>query len=142
MKGNVMASRKRTWRPSSSRRAKPKVPPESKVEVERRGHELVESVLKPMHIAPPPEDSDLNYLADIYTKWYRNYFYFYAKYNSPSPHAISSGFEVGFARLEYVDDDMFNLAYFRHTGQWWEIYSGLSLAECFAAIEHEPHFLP
>ncbi|PON19112.1 hypothetical protein C2W62_04355 [Candidatus Entotheonella serta] len=137
-----MANRKKSWEPSPSRRAKPKVPQSVKAEVERKGHELVEYVLKPKHITPPPDDSDFNYLADMYTKWYRNYFYFYAKYHCPSPHAISPEFETGFARLEYVGDDVFNLSYMRHTGQWWEIYSGLSLAECLATIEEEPHFIP
>lgn len=137
-----MANRTRSWRASTPKRARPKVPPAIKAEVECRGNELVEAVIKPKHIKPPPDDTDFNYLVDIYTKWYRNYFYFYAKYHCPSPHAMAPDFETGFARLEYVDRDTFNLSYMRHTGQWWEIYSGLSLEACFAAIEDEPHFMP
>jgi len=61
---------------------------------------------------------------------------------SPGPHAIAPFFEVGFARMEYIGDHQFNLSYMRHTEQWWEIYTELSLDECLAAIREEPHFIP
>ena len=64
-----MADRTRNWRASTPKRAKPKVPPAIKAEVERRGNERVEAVIKPKHIKPPPDDTDFNYLVDIYTKW-------------------------------------------------------------------------
>ena len=79
---------------------------------------------------------------DIFTKWYRNYFYFCAKYHNPGPNAISPFFETKFARMEYVAEDQFNLSYMRHTGQWWELFSGLSLNECIETIEDMPHFTP
>jgi hypothetical protein len=110
--------------------------------VQTKADELVESVLKPQNIKPPPENAQLNYLVDIYTKWYRNYFYFCATYHSPGPNAISPEFEIKFARLEYVAKDCYNLAYMRYTGQWWELYQALSLDQCFSAIQDEPHFRP
>jgi len=78
----------------------------------------------------------------VYTKWYRNYFYFCATYCSPGPYASAPSFETQFARLEYVGNQQFHLSYMRHTGQWWEIYTALSVEECFEAIRDEPHFLP
>jgi hypothetical protein len=137
-----MAKLKKTWLPSPTKRSKPMVPQTVKTEVERRGNALVEVMIKPKHIKPPPKDMRFNYLVDISTKWYRNYFYFYAKYHCPGPNAIAPFFETGFARLEYVGADTFNLSYMRHTGQWWEIYNGLSLEECLKAIQDEPHFIP
>jgi hypothetical protein len=139
-----MAKRKskKTWVYTPSKPAKPQVPESIKVEVEKKCNELVETLLKPQYIQPPPEDSQFNYLVDIYTKWYRNYFYFYAKYHSPGPHSIAPYFETGFARLEYVEDNKFNLSYMRHNGQWWEIYRGLTLQECLSAVQDEPHFMP
>ncbi|MCZ6872560.1 MAG: hypothetical protein O7G88_03360 [bacterium] len=137
-----MANRKKSWLPNTPKRPKSQVPPAIKAEVEHRGNTLVESVIKPKHIKSPPDDADFNYLVDIYTKWYRQYFYFYAKYHCPSPSAMAPDFETGFARLEYTGSGTFNLSYMRHTEQWWEIYSGLSLEECFEAIEDEPHFIP
>jgi len=44
--------------------------------------------------------------------------------------------------MEYVGNDRFNLSYMRHTGKWWEIYTELTMDECFTAISEEPHFLP
>jgi hypothetical protein len=113
-----------------------------KREVETRAHEFVEAVLKPKHLKPAPKNADWNYLVDISTKWYRNYFYFCATYCSPGPHAIAPSFETQFARLEYVGNQQFHLSYMRHTGQWWELYTALSVEECLQAIRDEPHFLP
>jgi hypothetical protein len=104
--------------------------------------QLVESFLKPKYIKVTPTDEKFIYIVDIYTKWYRNYFYFYSKYISLSPKAISPFFETKFARLEYAGNDHFNLSYMRHTGQWLEIYIGLSVDECLAAVKDDPHFLP
>ena len=103
---------------------------------------IIENVLKPEHIKPPPTDNDFNYLVDIYSKWYRNYFYFCAKYNCPSPNAISPSFERKFARMEYVGNERFNLSYMRHTEQWWEIYQELTMLECLKLISEGAHFMP
>ncbi len=137
-----MAKGKKRWVYSPPRQPKPKVPESIKEEVEKRAKELVEHKLKPKHIEPEPQDKQFNYIVDLYTKWYRNYFYFCSKYHSPGPNAISPFFESIFARMEYVGDNKFNLSYMRYTGQWWELYEGLSLDECLAAIENEPHFFP
>ena len=136
-----MATRRKRWVYRPPRQPKPKVPNGVKADVEAKARELIETVLKPAHIKPPPEDERFNYLVDIYSKWYRNYFYFCSKYHCPGPNAISPFFEDRFARLEYVSPDRYNLSYMRHTGQWWEIYRDLSLEEGLAAIRDEPHFL-
>ena len=91
---------------------------------------------------PPPQAVVVDYIIDIYSKWYRIYFYFCAKYACPGPNAILPFFETKFARLEYIGNERFNLSYMRHTGQWWEIYTELSLDESLDAIRDEPHFLP
>jgi len=31
-------------------------------------------VLKPPHVKPPSGDERFNYIVDIYSEWYRNYF--------------------------------------------------------------------
>ena len=137
-----MAARGKRWLYSPPRQPKPKVPDAVKADVEAKAREIVETVLKPDHLKPPPEDMRFNYVVDIYTKWYRNYFYFCSQYRCPGPNAISPFFEVRFARLEYLDQDNFNISYMRHTGQWWEIYRDLSLEGCLAAVRDGPHFLP
>jgi hypothetical protein len=44
--------------------------------------------------------------------------------------------------MGYEGEGKFNLAFMRHTGQWWEIHSGLTMDECLIAIRDEPHFIP
>lgn len=137
-----MASKRKMWMYSSPRRKKPQVPDSIKLILKEKADEIIENVLKPKHIEPPPTDNDFNYLVDIYSKWYRNYFYFCAKYNCPNPNAISSSFETKFARMEYVSNEKFNLSYMRHTGQWWEIYQELPMLESIKINAEEPHFIP
>jgi len=141
-KGNVvMVKKRKKWVPSPPRVPKPKVPDGVKASAELKATELVEAVLKPNYIKPPPDEEHFNYAVDIYTKWYRNYFYFCAKYCCPAPNAQSPYFETNFARMEYVGGAArFNLSFMRHTGQWVEIYQSLSLDECLKAIRHDPWF--
>ena len=112
-----MAKRKKMWLASPPKSPKPKMLGTVKMEVEQRLNELVESLIKPKHIKFPPVDTRFNYLVDISTRWYRNYFYFNAKYHFPGANAIEPFFETGFARMEYVGVDTFNLLYMRHTAR-------------------------
>ena len=118
-----------------------RLPEAVKQEVTERAQALVDE-WKPKHIKKPPKQYRFNYIADLYTKWHRQFFYFCATYRSPHPDALSPTFEARFTRLEYVGDDRFNLAYMRHTGKWWEVYRGLTLSECLTAIRDEPLFWP
>jgi len=124
------------------RQSKKPVPLHIRHEVERCAQELIYSTLKPRYIQPPPLKAEFNYLVDLYTKWKGPFFYFCSKYCSPGPRALSPFFELGFARLQYAGKDRFNLAYFRHTGQWWELMQLLSLQECLAEIRVGGLFTP
>jgi hypothetical protein len=137
-----MKKRTKGWFFSPEKSPKPKVTENVKIDVEMKAAELVNSFLKPKYVKLTPKDEKKFYIVDIYTNWYRNYFYFYSKYGILSPNAIAPSLETKFARLEYVGNDRFNLSYMRHTGQWFEIYTGLSVDECLAAIKDDPHFLP
>jgi len=110
--------------------------------VQRRAGDLINSTLKPRHIQPPPKKQQFNYLVDIHSKWRGPFFYFCSKYCSPGPNALSASFESSFARLQYVGSGRFNLAYFRHTGEWQEIAQLLSLEECLSWIEDGNIFSP
>ena len=137
-----MAKRKKMWIFGSSKLSKPKVPDAVKSNVTSVANNLIEAVLKPKYVRPPSGNENYNYILDIYSKWYCNYFYFCAKYACPGANAISPYFETKFARLEYISKESFNLSYMRHTGTWWELYTALSLDECLAVIRDEPHFIP
>ncbi len=137
-----MKRRQKVWFFPPEKPPKHKVPEKVKIEVETKAKELIDSFLKPNYVKTTPDDEDFIYIVDIYANWYRNYFHFSSKYRSDSPNAISPFLETKFARLEYAGNDRFNLSYMRHTGQWLEIYSGLSVDECLDAIKDDPHFLP
>ncbi len=113
-----------------------------KSEVTTKANELIDSVLKPAHIKPPPDNPQFNYIVDIYGKWYHSYFYFCAKYCVPGPDALVPDFEAKFARLQYAGNNLFHLSFLRHTGEWVQLYSDLPLDECLTAIRDEPFFFP
>jgi hypothetical protein len=137
-----MAKLRKTWVYDPPKPPKAKVPDSIKAEVSAKAAELINKHLKPNHVKPPPKNAQFNYLIDIFTKWYQSYFYFCTTYACPHPDAISPTFETRFARMQYLENRKFNLAYMRHTGQWNEIYSDLSMDECLSAIRDEPHFIP
>ena len=62
------------------------------------------------------------------------------KYCSPGPNAIEPFFELKFARMEYLANERYNLAFMRYTGQWCEIGANLSLDECLHEIKFDPWF--
>jgi hypothetical protein len=130
---------------SGTSRSKPRraeVPETVKAEVITKTNELIETVLKPQHIQPPPENPPFNYIVDIYGKWYRSYFYVCATYCTPGPNSTVSHFETRFARLEYAGNHLFHLSAVQHSGRWGEWYTDISLNECLVAIQDEPLFLP
>ena len=133
---------KKRWVYSPSKPSAPKVPESLKQTVQTKADELVSTVLIPQHVKPVAQDYQFNYLVNIYTKWYRNYFYFCSTYHVPGPNAIRPSFEDKFARLEYVGGDKFNLAYMRYTEQWQEIAYGISLDEALAMIKDSGLFHP
>ena len=133
---------KKGWVYSPRKQSKPKVSDSLKQAVKTKADELVETVLIPQYVKPPPEDNDFNYLVNIYTKWYRHYFYFCSTYNVRGPNATAPSFEDKFARLEYVSADSFNLAFMRYTGQWVEIAYNISLDEALEMIKDDGLFQP
>jgi len=136
----MVKKQQKSWVYSPGKPQPATVPATLKAEVERRAQELLETVLKPKYIQPPPENPQFNYVMDIYTKWYRSYFYFIAKYRVVGPYAIAPSFESKFARLAYAGNNKFNLAYMRHTEQWADIFYDLSLDECLKSVAEDPTF--
>ena len=135
-----MAKGRRTWTWAP---AKPSgVPQGIKDVVSARAKTFVESELKPKHVEPPPSDPHYNYLVDISTKWHGRFFYFVSKYASPGPNALSPLFDAPFTRLEYQRNGRFSLAYMRHTGQWWQVYTDLTADEAISEIRENMLFQP
>ena len=124
-------------------KAKPsKVPDALKRELSAKANALIEEYIRPKYVKPHPKNPRLNYIEDIFLKWRGRHFYFMAKYVSSAPNSISPFFEVGFARLEFMGDNKFDLAYFRHTGKWWPVFSELTVDEVLDLVKSEALFHP
>jgi hypothetical protein len=113
-----------------------------KQEVNQKAGDLIEKVLKPKPVELPPTGHQLNYVTAIRIKWLGSKCYFISVYACPGPNSLSPSFERKFARMQYVSDGKFNLAFMRHTGQWVELYEGLSVDECMKASRDGPWFVP
>src|SRR5580692_443696 len=137
-----MAKPRKPWRISPLKKPKTPLPDSLKAEVEAKAAALIENVLKPKHVLPPPKDGQFNYIIDIGAKWYRNYFYFFSTYACPGPNALSPTFESKFARMEYLGNAKFTLSFMRHTGEWVAIFDTLSLDEYIKAIQDNSWFAP
>jgi hypothetical protein len=103
---------------------------------------LIDNILKPKHVLPPPGEAHFNYITDIGAKWHGKYFYVFSVYACPNPNALSPTFESKFARMESLGGGKFALCFMRHTGEWVGIYDSHSVNECMKAIQHDPWFVP
>lgn len=134
-------SNKKGWMPVS-KKVNPKVPENVKSSVNMIIGQFINDYLKPKYIQPPPENRRFNYITDIFSRWHHHYLHLCTTYNSPHPDAISPSFELKFTRLEYISNDCYNMSYMRHTGQWREIYRGMTLDECIETIKEDSFFAP
>jgi hypothetical protein len=137
-----MAKPRKPWKISPQKKPKTPLPDSLKAELEAKAAALIENVLKPRHVLPPPKDGKFNFIIDIGAKWYRNYFYFFSTYACPGPNALSPTFESKFARMEYLGNATFALYFMRHTGEWVGLYDALSVDESLKAISDDPWFVP
>lgn len=135
MKGN-----KRYWMPSSTRSPIIKPSEADKEHINNYFLPLIEAFKK--QYIPKKPNKGFNYLVDIYSKWYQNYFYLCEKYRSEHPERIQDEFEMKFVRLKYTGKDQFEFSYFRHTGQWHLVSVGLTLDDCKNMILSNPVFQP
>jgi hypothetical protein len=93
---------------------------------------LIDQYKKKFIEATPNKEE--NYLINFYSKFYRGFFYLCAEYKAEYENRIFDGFERKFARLEFIDDNKYNLAYFRHTDQWWTIERNVTKEFCLTYI--------
>lgn len=103
---------------------------------------FIDDVLKPRFL-PEIRPTQFNYCIDIFGKWHGAKYRFIQRMRSDDPeNAVEPEFDHPFARLEYVGPDRFDLAYFRHTGQWWTVHRGVDLSEALSLLETHGIFHP
>lgn len=129
------------WAPASQA-SRPTLDSATKSQVEAKVRELIDAVLKPKHVVPPPPEARFNYLSDITLKWHGATLFLVAVYTCPGPNALSPSFESRFARLKPGGGGRFDLDFMRHTGQWVPLHQGLTLDQALEAIRDDPWFTP
>ena len=132
----------RTWMlPAPTQRtAKAPLSASTKTDVDAKAVKLVETVLKPKYVQPPPREPRFNYIIDVWTKWIGGTLFFGTTYACPGPNAISPSFDVKFARMEHLGGGRFALSYMRHTEKWFKLFPSLTADECLDAVENDWHF--
>jgi hypothetical protein len=131
---------KKYWMLSPKTSLKVKLSESDKKNIQDYFHPLIESFKNQCILKNP--NKEFNYLIDIYSKWYQNYFYLCEKFKSEHLTRLADEFEVKFVKLKYTGKNQFDFSYFRHTGQWHLVASGFTLDECKEMILSNPVFQP
>jgi len=108
---------------------------------------FIRDVLKPRFLHRiEPEDAigltDRNYMVDIRGAWTAGRYRFMRRYRSAFEHNRGAEFDIPFARIDRIGPDRFDIKWMRHTGQWWPVYSGKTLAEALRILETDPVLYP
>ena len=108
-----------------------------KLAITRQFEPVIDELKK--KIRPLPESQEFNHCIDVFGKWRGNHYSIMQKFKTGT-HAVVDFFDTGLARLEYYGEGKFNLAYFRHTGQWATIYENISTEDTKKAILEDSWF--
>lgn len=106
---------------------------------------FIGATLKPRFL-PEVRPTQFNYPIDIFGKWRGSKYSFITRYRSGFPDNLGEEFDSAFTRLDHVEEHLaeirFDLMWHRHTGQWWRIYSSLTLEEALQLLKTEPLLQP
>lgn len=83
-----------------------------------------------------------NYPIDIHGEWWRGRYRFMMRYRSGHEENEGLEFDAPFTRFDHMGWDHFDIYRMRHTGQWWPLHRGLTLAESLRTIEEDGHLYP
>ena len=102
---------------------------------------LIADFMKPRFL-PEIRPTQFNYPVNILGKWRGAQYRFIQRYRSGFPDNLGEEFDAPFARIDWISRDRFDLQWHRHTGQWWRLYSGLTLDEAVQTIKADGHLQP
>jgi len=118
---------------------------EDKAAIATRCERFIAEFLKPRFL-PEVRPTQFNYPIDILGKWRGSNYSFITRYRSGFPENLGEEHDAPFTRLdhayEHTADIRFDLMWRRHTGQWWRLYSALSLDEALHLIETDLNLQP
>lgn len=102
---------------------------------------FIREVLKP-RLLPEIKPTESNYVVDIHGAWTAGRYRFMRRYRSGFPHNRGMEFDRPFARIDRMGQDQFDIHWMRHTGTWWPLHSGKTLAEALRIIATDPVLCP
>ena len=91
-------------------------------------------VLKPRFL-PEIRPTKWNYVVDIHGVWAAGRYRFIQRYRSGMADNTGEEFDAPFARINRMGPDNFDIYWMRHTGQWWRLHTGVTLAEALHILE-------
>jgi hypothetical protein len=118
---------------------------DDKAAIAARCERFIAEVLKPRFL-PEVRRTQFNYPIDIVGKWRGSSYSFITRYRSGFPENLGEEFDEPFTRLdhayEHTADIRFDLMWRRHTGQWWRLYSAVTLEKALRLIETDLNLQP
>lgn len=102
---------------------------------------FIRDVLKPRFL-PEIVPSTFNYPIDIYGSWAGGKYRFIQRFKSGTEEDPPFEFDAPFARINRMGKDRFDVYWMRHTGKWWKVFTGLTLAEALERLEKDPFLHP
>lgn len=95
---------------------------------------FIRDFLKPRFL-PEIRPTEWNYVVDIHGSWAGARYRFMQRYRSGMEHNRGEEFDAPFARLDHMGPDRFDIYWMRHTGKWWRLYAGVTLADALQTLE-------
>jgi hypothetical protein len=95
---------------------------------------FIRDTLKPRFL-PEIRPAARNYVIDIHGAWAGGRYRFMQRFRSGFPDNAGAEFDAPFARIDRMARDNFDIFWMRHTGKWWPLYTGLTLAEALHTLE-------
>jgi hypothetical protein len=92
--------------------------------------QLIDNFLKPRFL-PTIRPTQFNYPVDIRGKWHGTKYRFIQRYRSGFPENLGEEFDAPFAR------NRFDIQWHRHTGEWFCLHRGLTLAEAIDTLKSD-----
>lgn len=120
------------WAPAPPR---PKTPDDAeRLTIIAACETFIATVLKPRFL-PEITPTEWNYKIDIHGKWQAGRYRFMQRYRSGREQNRGAEFDAPFARIDRMGPDNFDIYWMRHTGNWWRLYTGVTLAEALRILE-------
>jgi hypothetical protein len=118
-------------------KTRPKPPDEAeKKRILAACESFIADVLKPRFLREI-RPTQWNYVIDIRGAWAAGRYRVMQRYRSGMEHNQGEEFDAPFARIDCVGPDRFDIYWMRHTGKWWRLHAGVTLAEALQILESD-----